>query len=68
MAKAIALGADLVGIARPFLRAANQGFDATDSYARRLIEGLAVCMFGIGAPTIASLRATDRLVDIISWD
>jgi isopentenyl-diphosphate delta-isomerase len=62
MAKAIALGADLAGIARPFLAIAAEGVEAADHYARRLIEGLRATMFGIGASNIAALRATSRLV------
>jgi isopentenyl-diphosphate delta-isomerase len=61
LAKAVALGADLVGIARPFLRVAADGVEATDGYARRLIEGLRVAMFGVGASSIAQLRRTTRL-------
>lgn len=61
VAKAIALGADLVGIARPFLRRAAEGADTTDRYARRLIEGLLVTMFGIGASNIVGLRRSNRL-------
>jgi len=61
VAKAIALGADLVGIARPFLVAATEGFEVTDRYARRLIEGLRVTMFGIGVADIANLRRCNRL-------
>lgn len=61
VAKAIALGADLVGIARPFLLVAVQGREAVDHYIRRLIEVLQLSMFGIGVDTIAGLRATDRL-------
>jgi isopentenyl-diphosphate Delta-isomerase len=61
VAKAIALGADLVGIARPFLHIANEGLDATDQYARRLIEGLRVTMFAIGAATVGALRGGNRL-------
>jgi isopentenyl-diphosphate Delta-isomerase len=63
-AKAIALGADLVGIARPFLHAAAEGGEATERYARRLIEGLRVAMFGIGAPNLAALRGSNRLIPI----
>jgi isopentenyl-diphosphate Delta-isomerase len=61
IAKAVALGADLVGVARPFLRVAAAGPDATDGYARRLIEGLRIAMFGVGASSITQLRRTTRL-------
>lgn len=62
VAKALALGADLAGIARPFLRAANEGLDATDRYIRRLVEGLRIAMFGIGVSRVADLRSTARVV------
>jgi len=61
VAKAIALGADLAGIARPFLHAATEGPEAADHYARRLIEGLRVTMFAIGATTVGALRGSNRL-------
>lgn len=61
VAKAIALGADLAGIARPFLHFATEGSEAADHYARRLIEGLRITMFAIGAATVGALRGTNRL-------
>jgi isopentenyl-diphosphate delta-isomerase len=63
IAKAIALGADVAGIAGRFLRAAegDSGTDAPDDFARELIETLRVTMFCIGARTIADLRRTQRL-------
>ena len=61
VAKAIALGADLVGIAGPFLRAAAQGTNAAMDLARELSEVLRVAMFAIGARTLADLRLTRRL-------
>ncbi len=60
-AKAIALGADLVGIAGPFLRAAAQNAAAVHDLASELIEVLRVCMFAIGTGTIADLRRTPWL-------
>ncbi|HXW51113.1 MAG TPA: type 2 isopentenyl-diphosphate Delta-isomerase [Candidatus Acidoferrales bacterium] len=60
-AKAIALGADLVGIAGPFLRAAAQSETAVYDFASELIEGLRVCMFAVGARTVADLRFSPRL-------
>ncbi len=58
VAKAIALGADVVGIAGPFLRAAHRGFDAADSLARELVETLRIAMFCVAAQTPATLRGT----------
>lgn len=55
-AKAIALGADLVGIARPFLEAATRSEEAVEDTARLLIEQLRVAMFCCGAESIDHLR------------
>jgi isopentenyl-diphosphate delta-isomerase len=61
VAKAIALGADMVGLAGPFLRAADQGIETTAALATELIEILRVVMFCVGAPTVEALRHTNRL-------
>lgn len=58
VAKAVALGADVAGIAGPFLRAAHRGFEAADSLARELVETLRVAMFCVGARRAAELRGT----------
>jgi isopentenyl-diphosphate delta-isomerase len=63
-AKAIALGADLAGIAGPFLRAANAGPDAASALARELTQVLRVAMFGLGERTIHDLQRTKRLVRV----
>ncbi len=60
--KSIALGADLAGVAGPFLRAADAGVDSAHEFARELVEVLRVAMFALGAESIAALRATKRLV------
>jgi isopentenyl-diphosphate Delta-isomerase len=60
-AKAVALGADLVGIAGPFLRAAAESAESALGLGRELVETLRVAMFGLGARTIADLRFTPRL-------
>lgn len=60
--KAIALGADAVGIAGPFLRAAAAGPQAADDLARELREVLRIAMFALGERTIAGLRDTKRLL------
>jgi secondary thiamine-phosphate synthase enzyme len=62
VAKAIALGADLVGVAGPFLRAAAQGEEAACLLAEEMIEVLRTVMFCVGAPTIPALQHTPRLV------
>ena len=61
VAKAIALGADLVGIAGPFLRAAAEGEGAALELGRELVETLRIAMFSLGARTLADLQCTPRL-------
>ncbi len=61
IAKAIALGADLAGIAGPFLRAAEDGQEAALDLGRELVETLRIAMFSLGARTLADLRFTPRL-------
>jgi isopentenyl-diphosphate delta-isomerase len=63
-AKAHALGADLVGLAGPFLRAAAQGEDEVIALATEMIEVLRVVMFCVGAPTIGTLRQSPRLIAV----
>jgi isopentenyl-diphosphate delta-isomerase len=55
-AKALALGADLVGIAGPFLRAADRGLEEAMELAREYVETLRVAMFCLGAGSLAELR------------
>ncbi len=61
-AKALALGADLAGIAGPFLRAADAGPEEAAQLALQFIETLRVAMFCIGAASIEELRTRPRLV------
>jgi isopentenyl-diphosphate delta-isomerase len=61
VAKAIAMGADLVGVAGPFLRAAAKSAVAADELAAELAEVLRVAMFCVGARTVADLQRTERL-------
>jgi len=60
-AKALALGADLAGVAGPFLRAAGEGEEAAADLAREIIETLRIAAFGIGARTVTDLKATTRI-------
>jgi isopentenyl-diphosphate delta-isomerase len=62
VAKAVALGADLVGIAGPFLRAAAEGREAAADLATELRDVLRVAMFCVGAPTVRDLVGTPRLL------
>lgn len=61
-AKALALGADMVGIASPFLHAASAGPEAASTLARELTEVLRIAMFALGERTIGALQRTKRLV------
>jgi len=62
VAKSIALGADVAGVAGPFLRAACAGERGAHDLATELREVLRVAMFCVGAPTLADLRHTPRLL------
>ena len=60
--KALALGADLVGIAGSFLRAAAKGEEAATELAREYVETLRIAMFALGERTLGDLRKTKRLL------
>ncbi|MGI8588056.1 MAG: type 2 isopentenyl-diphosphate Delta-isomerase [Chloroflexia bacterium] len=64
LAKALALGATLGGLARPFLEAAAVSAEATIEAGRELIAELRISMFCIGAPDLAALRATPHLYEV----
>lgn len=55
-AKALALGADIVGAAYPFLEAAVESPEKVVARIERTIEELRICMFCTGARTIGGLR------------
>ncbi|MGH2448735.1 MAG: type 2 isopentenyl-diphosphate Delta-isomerase, partial [Chloroflexota bacterium] len=63
-AKALGLGANLVGAAGPFLRAAAEGREAALELAAEFIETLRTVMFCIGARDLTALRETTRLAPI----
>jgi isopentenyl-diphosphate delta-isomerase len=56
VAKGIALGADLAGMAYPFLRAAHESADHVVETARRTMHELKIAMFCVGVRTVAELR------------
>lgn len=56
IAKAICLGADLVGIAAPFAKAAIQGSEEVEKLILRLGMELKVSMFGVGAENLSELK------------
>jgi len=60
--KALALGADLVGLAGPFLRAADKSERRAADLARELVEVLRVALFSLGVTTPSELRRAGVLV------
>ena len=62
LAKAIALGADIGGVALPFLKAASNSEEALHAHIRRFLEGLRIAMFCIGAQNIRELQSTRHLM------
>ncbi len=52
MAKSLALGATLGGIAGPLLRAANEGYDQLSKLISLILEELRICMFATGKKTL----------------
>lgn len=61
VAKALALGASLAGLASPVLRAATISAEAVVEELTAVIEELRISMFAIGAGSIEALRATPHL-------
>jgi len=61
VAKAIALGADLAGLARPFLAAAVTSEAAVDEFVEILIAELETALFCTGNTTLAELRSSEAL-------
>src|SRR5437660_8729841 len=62
MARALALGATLVGIGFPFLKAASQGYDAVCELLETIVAELKVAMQLSGAASIEQLQQTDLVV------
>lgn len=56
IAKCIALGADMVGLAGPFLKPATQSAEAVVEEMTLLREELAIAMFCSAAPSVPALR------------
>ncbi len=55
MAKALALGATVCGVARPFLQAADDSTAATVALVRVLVDQLRTAMFAVGAADLGML-------------
>jgi isopentenyl-diphosphate delta-isomerase len=56
-AKALALGADVVSVARPLLAPAIASATAALEWLQRFIDELRICLHGAGAGDLAALRA-----------
>ena len=62
IAKCIALGADLGGLASPFLHAASESTEAVETLIHELIAQLRIAMLCTGSPDLASLRRAELLL------
>jgi len=58
-AKAIALGADLIGMGRPLLRPATVSSTAVEERVERTLEELRIAMFCVGAADLAQLKKAE---------
>ncbi|HEX8966640.1 MAG TPA: type 2 isopentenyl-diphosphate Delta-isomerase [Chloroflexota bacterium] len=61
-AKALALGASLVGVARPLLQAALEGDAAVDAWIGQFLVELRAVMFLTGSANLDALRAQPRVI------
>ena len=64
VAKCIALGADLAGIAWPLLRPALLSAQAVAQALEAVVHALRIAMFCIGAPDVAALHDTPHLQEV----
>lgn len=64
MAKTLALGADLAGLAFPFLQAASESEEAVAILADVLIAEITTVLFCTGQTTLAGLRQPGVLVSL----
>jgi isopentenyl-diphosphate delta-isomerase len=60
-AKAIALGADAVGLAAPLLKAAYLSSEAVTGALEELTQGLSLAMFCLGVPNLSALKGSPHL-------
>lgn len=56
VAKCIALGATLGGLASPFLKAAWVSLDEVIRVIQEICDEVRICMFGVGAPDLPTLK------------
>jgi len=61
-AKALALGATLVGVARPLLQAALEGDSAVDAWIRQFLAELRTVLFLTGCANVSASRAKPRVI------
>ncbi len=61
-AKALALGAEAVGLALPVLKEAYMGYEAVKNKIMKFIEELKIAMYLVGASNISELRKSDLLI------
>ncbi len=61
VAKAIALGADVAGLAWPFLQAAAESADAVDALVQLLIAEITTVLFCTGNATLSQLKHSNAL-------
>jgi isopentenyl-diphosphate delta-isomerase len=61
IAKSIALGASLGGMAGPFLRAANDSLESTVATIQLIQKQIQVAMFAAGVPDLTSLKQTQLI-------
>lgn len=64
IAKSIALGATIGGMAGPFLKAAVESLRAVLDQINITQSELQIAMFGIGVDSIVALQQTDRLINL----
>ncbi|MEM1202748.1 MAG: type 2 isopentenyl-diphosphate Delta-isomerase [Acidobacteriota bacterium] len=61
VAKAIALGSRVVGLAQPFLAPATESADAVYESIQRVVQELKITMFCAGVPSLDALRAVSLI-------
>jgi isopentenyl-diphosphate Delta-isomerase len=59
LAKALALGADLAGMAYPFLEAATVSADRVVAKIERIVQELRISLFCLGVKTVSELRQVE---------
>ncbi len=64
VAKAIALGADLAGLAFPFLQAASESLEALNELVQILMAEITTVLFCTGNATLSELKNSDSLQKI----